>query len=529
VVALVAFVVGIVVASGGDSKREDAAERFVAAWKAEDYRAMNKLLTPDSARANPPKRLQSAYDETNSTATATGVEQAGEAKEGDNNTVTIPVTVRTRVWGPITRDLVLPIEEVDGEARVAWDRHLTFPGLSEGQKLTRKTRLGKRGTISARNGQTIASGDDRSGEVDAGGISGELGPIPPEEKAEYRALGYPEDAQIGISGMEAVFQREVAGTPGGQLLAGNTVIARSRPKPGRNVRSTLDPSLQAAAVEALGAQNGGIAAINPQNGQVLALAGLAFSTLQPPGSVFKIITATAALESGKAKADSQYPMETAANLDGFILPNAGGEACGGSFINAIANSCNSVFGPLGVEVGAEKLVKTAEDYGFNKPMGIPGAATSEIPQPDEIEGAADLGSSAIGQGRVQSTPLEMATVGGTIAAHGIRYKPTLKLRDKRREQRITSAKIAATIRKGMVQVVKDGTAPAAAIDGTTVAGKTGTAELGEGIPNDTWFVGFAPAERARIAVGVMLVQSGGSGGELAAPVARQVIAAGLKR
>ncbi len=120
-----------------------------------------------------------------------------------------------------------------------------------------------------------------------------------------------------------------------------------------------------------------------------------------------MVTATAALEGHVAGPNSQYPYATSATVDGVTISNANGESCGGTLTLAFAVSCNSVFVPLGVKIGAKRLVDTAEAYGFNKPTGIPGAAISQIPDADKIGDDVAVGSSAIGQGEVLATTLQM--------------------------------------------------------------------------------------------------------------------------
>jgi cell division protein FtsI/penicillin-binding protein 2 len=208
---------------------------------------------------------------------------------------------------------------------------------------------------------------------------------------------------VGLDGLERAFQPALAGTPGGSLLAGHRTLAHHDPAPGQNVTSTIDPTLERAAVAALGGRYGGIAAMNPKTGALLALAGVAFSALQPPGSTMKIITTTGALEAGIVKPSSSFPIATSANLEGYTLHNAGGEACGGTLLNAFAVSCNSVFAPLGARLGGKRLVDIAERYGFNQPPTIPGAAEPTIPSASTIGGDLAVGSSAIGQGLVQAT------------------------------------------------------------------------------------------------------------------------------
>ena len=249
-------------------------------------------------------------------------------------------------------------------------------------------------------------------------------------------------------------------------------------------------------------------------------------------------------------------MQTAATLSGVELQNANGESCGGTLAEAFAESCNSVFAPLGARLGAKRLVEQAERFGFNRPSPIPGAATSTIPAAGEIGDDLAVGSTAIGQGRVQATALQMADIATAVARRGRRVPLTLDHRQAQRNRRtragrrVLSARTARTVEKLMLGVVRSGTGTAAAIPGVKVAGKTGTAELRqtqncEPLPEDpeacsdqaadttdtdAWFATYAPAGdgRARIAVGVMFVGAG-AGGETAAPAAREVLLAGLRR
>jgi cell division protein FtsI/penicillin-binding protein 2 len=185
----------------------------------------------------------------------------------------------------------------------------------------------------------------------------------------------------------------------------------------------------------------------------------------------------------------------------------------------------------------------AERFGFNKPPGIDGAATSTIPAPTEIGDDLAVGSTAIGQGRVQATALQMAIAAATIGEHGQRPQPTLLAGQPPIRIRAIPSRVAVRVGRGMRYVVIYGTGTAAAIDGVKVAGKTGTAELRStqssdptlpppptADPSDTdaWFAAYAPAGRPRIAVGVLLVGSG-AGGTTAAPAARGVLLAGLQR
>ena len=330
------------------------------------------------------------------------------------------------------------------------------------------------------------------------------------------------------------------------------------------MRTTVSPSVQRAAVTALGGQLGGVVAMVPATGQILAVAGIGLDDLQPPGSTFKMITLTGVLQAGLATPKTVFPYATYATLDGVKLNNANGEECGGTLALAFAVSCNSVFAPLGAKLGAARLVATAERYGFNHSPGVPGAVESTLPPASQIQGQLDIGSTAIGQGEVQASALEMATVAATIADGGRRPQPTFDpsaAPARGGGTFVSSAAVAHTVRSLMIGVVREGTGTAAAIPGVTVAGKTGTAELktastctpsseasskeeeqgssgeksssescgsaeAEASNTDAWFASFAPAFAPRIVVGVLLVQDG-AGGATAAPVARQVLEAGL--
>jgi cell division protein FtsI/penicillin-binding protein 2 len=326
------------------------------------------------------------------------------------------------------------------------------------------------------------------------------------------------------------------------------------------VRTSIAPSVQTAAVDALAGHLGGIAAVRPRTGEILALSGIAFSGLQPPGSTFKIVTLTAALDAKVAAPTSTFPVETFTTLDGVKLQNANGEACGGTLTNAFAHSCNSVFAPLAVRTGARRLVAMAERFGFNQPLGIPGAATSTIPPASELGDDLTLGSTGIGQGRLQATALQMSWIAATIGERGRR--PRLSLRASpggRRTDRVIRQATASQVAKMMTAVVASGTGGAAAIDGVRVAGKTGTAELrstqrpecqvtppdvnlptqpeppprpadcpeaDDPTDTDAWFSAFAPAGEPKVAVGVLVVAAG-AGGDTAAPMARAVMQAAL--
>jgi penicillin-binding protein A len=534
----VALLAGALVGSSTSSASERTASDFVAAWERGDLRAMHRLLS-DAARAEYRlPRFRAAYRRASATTTQTKV--TAEEPEGERDgQIVVPVVVDTRVFGRLAGELLVPV----ADERVAWEPRLVFPELRPGERLTRESVPAERATLLSRNRRVLAEGPAEARTSPLVGIADSIaGHMEPEETAEERqslyAHGFPRDWPVGQSGLEEAFEERLRGRPGGELRAGRRVLARARPRPSEAVRTTIAPKIQEAAVVGLAGRFGGIAALDPRNGEILALAGIAFSAPQPPGSTFKIVTTTAALEDGLVKPTTEFPVESFALIDGVELENANGEFCGGSFRESFAHSCNSVFAPLGVEVGSERLVETAERFGWNQDATIPGEVPSTLPPASEIRTPLEIGSTAIGQFEVLATPLQLASVGQVIAAEGVRYVPTLAAGEGTRGVRVTSRRVARTIESLMIDVVAYGTGTASAIEGVKVAGKTGTAELedtrgpeaeleGPDPSNtDAWFTAYAPAAAPRIAVGVMFVRAG-SGGATAAPAARVVLEAGL--
>jgi hypothetical protein len=543
IAAAVAFVAGLVAGAGGEDARRAAASDFTAAWQRGDYRAMHELLAPAARREMPLERFAAAYRRAAAVSTLSGVAPGRAAEPDTAGLVVVPMTIRTRVFGTLSIDLALPMEDDEERASVQWQPHLVFPGLREGEKLRRAIRVAPRAALQARDGTVLAEGEARTGAAGPAAVDivGTVGEAPPERAAELRRRGIPLDTPVGLTGLERQFDAELTGRPGGTLRAGDRILASVEPVKGDAVRTSIDMKLQAAAVTALAGRLGGIAVMRPGNGEVLALAGIAYSAPQPPGSVFKIITLTGALENRTVKPSDSWPLQQAAVLEGVELENANGEFCGGSLRNSFVHSCNSVFAPIGAELGAEKLVAEAEKFGFNQPPSLTGAQMSTIPPAGEIGDDLAVGSTAIGQGRVLATPLEFATVAATIAERGVRPEPTLRKGAAPVRERVVSEDVARTVGRYMRSVVTSGTGTAAALPGVKVAGKTGTAELrdttpepdpitGEIVPSDAtdtnaWFAAYAPARKPRLAVAVMLVGAG-AGGATAAPAARIVLDAG---
>jgi penicillin-binding protein A len=537
VLAIAAFVYGMIYAGGPGRAERRLVTDYVRSWTRGDYAHMYSLLDPRSRRAMTESQFASDYQTAGTTATLTSlaVQRVGSRKGSE---IPVRMLVRTRLFGTMRETLRVPLAGSGSSATVHFAGVLLFPGLLPGEHLARHTVLPPRADILASDGTPLAQGPERTSPIAgvAQEIVGVLGPIPADEASRFAAEGYPPDAKVGTDGLERIFQDQVAGTPGGTLDAGTRVLAKVPALPGHAVTSTIDPTIERAAISAMAGRYAGIAAMDPRTGAVRALAGVAFSALQPPGSTMKIITATGALEAGIVKLGDTFPIMTEATIEGFQLQNANGEACGGTFLNAFAVSCNSVFAPLGVKLGARRLVDIAERFGFNQPPPIPGEAESTIPSAKAIGDDLAVGSSAIGQGQVQTTALEMTDVGATIAMGGRRPIPTLLAHQPPRFVRVTSRRVAGLVQRMMVAVVEFGTGTSAQIPGVTVAGKTGTAELrnttgpGGGGPQDTdaWFVGYAPVGHPRIVVGALFPNQG-AGGQTAAPAVHDVLAAALQQ
>lgn len=351
---------------------------------------------------------------------------------------------------------------------------------------------------------------------------------------------------------------------------------------GASVHLTLDPAAQQAALDGLrqAGDAGAVVALEPSTGQVLAAASLptydantlsdldgdvsgeyyatlesdeanqpllfrAFNERYPPGSTFKVVTAAAALEEGFSPGDTMdAPAELPRPEGGNPLPNAFGGPCNDGAPDTLANSleisCNTSFANWAMELGPDAMSEQAEAFGFNQEgFETPLPVTESLyPYP---EGQNQLFDSGIGQGLIETTPLQMAMVAAGVANGGEVMRPYLvdSVRgpdlseivsgDPSSMGRAVSSGTASQLTDMMVQVTEgdNATGRNAAIPGTQVAGKTGTAESGEGRRTHNWFVSFAPADDPEVAVAVVIEEGGGSGGELAAPVARNVMEAVL--
>ena len=553
-IALIAFIAGAA-AGAPSSPEKEAASRFAEEWAAGNFAAMYRELNPASKAAIELNDFVIAYRDAEQVATLRELEPGSAhdpaSRDGDQ-VVPVPMALTTVAFGSLEEELELPF----ADGGIAWDPSLVFPGLRKGEHLESQIELAPRAAILAVDGSALAEGPADAREHPLGSaaidVTGEVGSAAEEDLPSLARHGFTADTPVGISGLEQAFNVRLAGKPGGSLLAldessSSRLLAKSEPKPGAPVKTTIDPGLQESAVSALAGRVGGIAVLDARNGDVRALAGQAYSAPQPPGSTFKIITTSAALQKGVLSLDDEFEVTNGVNVGGRFLNNANGEYCGGTLHQAFAESCNADFAPLGPAIGNDELVEAAESFGFNSPPTLYAprivreVEPAESTIPTEIGEEIDLGVSAIGQGEVLATPLQMASVAQTIGNGGVRYPTSIvankKLRPHAEPVRVMSKKLAGEMTDLMTGVVTEGTGTAGAIPEAQVAGKTGTAELGpkpgqeeEENPiqiKDAWFAAFAPAEKARLAIGVLLIEAEAAGGEVAAPAAAQVLSAGL--
>ncbi len=353
---------------------------------------------------------------------------------------------------------------------------------------------------------------------------------------------------------------------------------------GANVETTLDPKVQAAAADGLKGIKGAAVALDPKSGAILAmvsnptydpndlashdlreveknstalnkdpgkpLLNRSINELYPPGSVFKVVTAAAALSTGEYTENSVLPGPAVLDLPDTSadLPNHDDRACSPSgevtMTEALAVSCNTAFAYLGMQIGADALQSQAAKFGFGDALSVPMRVT-----PSSVPGEMNkpqLAQSSIGQYDVQVTPLQMAMVASGVANRGVVMKPYLvesvigsdlsviESADPQELSQAVTPEVAAQLTRMMEAVVEDGTGTKAQIDGVAVAGKTGTAQHGEGRKAHAWFISFAPANDPKIAVAVIAEDGGvagseAGGGTVAAPIAKQMMEARLNR
>lgn len=428
-----------------------------------------------------------------------------------------------------------------------------------------------RGRIQDRDGRTLASNKaDANGELYRAYISPVVSQV----------IGYA-SRTYGRAGLERTYDAELAGLAGDPLTDAFAKFGADRYDP-KDLTLSLSYELQRAAVLALGRRRGAVVMVDPRTGEVLALASnptynasrladpataaetfeaLRDSSAQPflpratlgryvPGSVFKIVTAVAGLGSGAVSSATTYEEQPAAERGGLLVegfrvrdghhPETGSAAL--DFLGATEVSCNIWYALTGLETGGAALIDYAGRMGFGSP--IPFDLPTAVSQVTNGQGSdpggfvddVELANASYGQAETFVTPLQMALVAATVANDGELMQPRLvtALSGKNGTRtigpesmgRVLPAAEARTINAAMVQAVEGPLGrrftAGAKVPGVTTAGKSGTAELGGTGEPHSWFIGFAPAEDPKVVIAV-LVEQAGRGGEVAAPIAGELM------
>lgn len=417
-----------------------------------------------------------------------------------------------------------------------------------------------RGGVQDRAGVILAHSEDKQGIQTR---------VYPYKNLYAHILGY-DSATYGKTLLEAKYNDALLGRDGLEIIGKVERLISGEKRVGHTLTLTLDHTLQKKARELLGKNRGAVVALDPRTGAILAMVSTpdynpneaplgekwpvlvedenspllprAVMGLYPPGSTFKVLTAVSAMENGLG----DYQVEDAGSIviDGKTIRNHSGKAYGKlDMTKALAVSSNVYFSQLADLMGAPALTDQAAQAGIGSELSF------DLPLTQSRIGEADMGktelaATGIGQGKLMVTPLQMALVSAGIANNGVIMKPYLVANTINSEGKMlkvvkpqslytfTDAATADAVTEMMVGVVKNGTGTKARITGTTVAGKTGTAQneksaQGEGFDH-AWFIGFAPAEDPQIAVAVILEYQGKGGGQAAAPIAGKVMSTWLK-
>jgi len=401
-------------------------------------------------------------------------------------------------------------------------------------------------------------------------VLGYTAPITRGELIRRRDEGYRMDDVIGRMGIEAAFDRQLRGEWGGQRVAVNAagnierVLGEQPAQAGQDITLTLDLGLQKAAEKALGTRKGAVVALDPSNGAVRAMVShpsfdpnvfsgtvdsATWQRLQskdnpfinravrgfPPASTFKLVTATAGLESPQFSPNTVLNTHPYITVHGLKFREWNGAGFGPlGFAGALQNSSNTFFGQVGKRLGGEPLLRWAKTYGYGSPTGIalPSESSGLLPthewRQDNMDrpwGTGDAVNLALGQGFTLATPLQVAAAFAVPANGGDRVQPHLRQgADTIRRSIHIQPQHLQLIRRGLRQVVQAGTGKALNVSELpAAAGKSGTAEV-RGLAH-AWFAGFAPFKDPEIVVVAFAEHSGGGGGSVAGPIVRKVMKA----
>ncbi|HYN36201.1 MAG TPA: penicillin-binding transpeptidase domain-containing protein [Actinomycetota bacterium] len=537
------------------------ASDFGADWSGRRANEMIEVFDDTSASDWTPASLQKWLDRTLEDGAVQSFDVEVESvstpeveseEELDGLETTVPYTVSytsTAATDPVVLEGELQLTYEDpGGWKVAWTEVNMWPDIVGAAGFVVDVQKPKRGAILDRNGKAIAKGPAAGRHYPFGSVGGStVGHIEPVTKKEA-IEGQKAGDLVGASGLEQGLEELLTASSGGDLLVVDAsgeelekVGGRPAGKP-KSVKVTLDMEIQRAAENAYGGTTGGAVVIEPRTGDLLAVVSSspfdpnnyvgvpdidpfnrALSGTYPPGSAMKVVTASAALDTGTVKPNTTV---TGPGEYKGVRNFESGEFGSIPFSVATQNSVNTAFAQVAEKLGAKTMTEYAEAFGFNQEPTMPlDAATPSYPFPENLT---DLMWSSIGQAQVLASPLQMATVAATVANDGKRMEPRILLGDKPTGERAMSPKAANTMTDLMELVVTGGTGTAANLGSPTVAGKTGTAEVSIGgkIENHAWFVCFVPSDNPKIAVAVVS-ELGGVGGQVAAPLARQILQAVL--
>ena len=406
----------------------------------------------------------------------------------------------------------------------------------------------KRGVIRAADGEVLAGSTPISG--------GRYTRRYPTGRLFALPVGF-DNVRFGRAGLEREYNDELVGRKEELGAIVDSLIEKDRV--GDNLQTTLDPKAQQVATDAIKGRKGAVVALDVKTGAVRVMAGtpsfnplrpnvgstfnLATQGLFPPGSTFKTVTASAAIDSGRFQPDSRVSGKNGKVISGTPLNNFGSEDFGDiTLTEALTHSVNTVWAEVGVKLGRKTMQEYMDRFGFGEvpPMDYPDdqMSTSGPRRRGKIlpmsSSRVDVGRTAIGQALLLVTPLQMATVAQTIGNGGLRMEPRLveKVIDPdgrtidepmpKEAERVMSRASAAKVATMMKSVVREGSGTAAALQGVELAGKTGTAEINIAQRiNDLWFIGFT----GKVAVAVVIAGEQGQGGTVAAPIAKRVLQA----
>ncbi|WP_239137559.1 penicillin-binding transpeptidase domain-containing protein [Sphaerisporangium rufum] len=505
----------------------ETARHFTAAWARGDLAAMRA----DLAAAAP--GFETAYREQRDglgaqhvRVTLGPVTPAGDGRAKAAYTATLGL----KDVGDWTYEGSLDLVVRDRHWKVAWTPATVHPALTAATHLGLKTSWPQRAAIEDATGARIDQGD-------AGGSVQQLvGYLDKATGKDVTRLGpayRPGDA-IGRSGLQQTFEKKLAGRPTTRVVVTDgsrkavRTLATMEGAAGAAVRTSLDPGAQRAAVRAVDGVDkpASLVAIRPSSGEILAVVNSqggfnrALDGRYPPGSTFKVVTAAGLLAEG-VTARQTVTCPKKANVGGLPIRNSEHESFGSlSFLDSFAHSCNTTFAPLAARhLTGGKLAQVAGRLGFNQPLSIGVPATrGSMPDPT---GPADLAAESFGQGRITASPLVVASVAAAVADGTWRPPTLVPGLTQRAEPRPLPEKVVRDLRTMMAAVVTKGTARRAGLPAGT-AGKTGTAEFGTGpkLDSHAWFMGY----RGDVAFAVV-VEGGGMGGEVAAPIAARFLRA----